>query len=73
MNVLYYKGYLGTVEYSAEDECFYGKVLGITDLFSYEGSDIEELRRDFHDGIEDYFENDSSKTPDYSTYKIMVS
>ena len=67
MDVLYYKGYLGTVEYSAEDECFYGKVLGITDLISYEGNDIDELRRDFRDGIDDYIGNDSQKITDYST------
>ena len=67
MDVLYYKGYLGTVEYSHEDKCFFGKVLGITDLISYEGSDIDELRRDFRDGIDDYIGNDSQKITDYST------
>lgn len=30
-NKLIYKGYLGTVNFSAEDEVFYGKIHGIND------------------------------------------
>src|SRR5690554_6858847 len=55
MGQLKYKGYAGSVEYSEEDNCLYGKVLGIHhDLISYEGETIEELKKDFQGAIEDY-------------------
>ena len=52
-----YKEYKGTVEYSKEDNCFFGKVLGIgNDLVTYEGSTLDELRRDFEAGVESYLQ-----------------
>ena len=36
-NIMEYKGYLGSVEFSEEDDIFFGKVLGIRSLISYEG------------------------------------
>ena len=37
-NTIQYRGYVGSVEFSEEDGTFYGKVLGIRSLISYEGS-----------------------------------
>ncbi len=34
-NVLHYKGYSARPEYSAEDQIFYGKILGTDDLIDY--------------------------------------
>ena len=31
-NTLEYKGYFGSIEFSNEDNCFYGKILGINVL-----------------------------------------
>ena len=53
-NTMEYKGYTGSVEYSDEDGLFFGKVQFIRALISYEGSNAEELRKDFHDGVDDY-------------------
>lgn len=39
---LVYKGYNGTIEYSEESKCFYGKVIGIRSLISYEGDSVEK-------------------------------
>lgn len=55
-NTMEYKGYLGSVEFSEEDALFYGKVLGIRALVSYEGSNAQELIADFHDAVDDYLE-----------------
>lgn len=55
-NYLEYKGYLGTVEYSGEDDCLYGKVMGIKDLISYEGDSLTQLKTDFHQAVDDYLE-----------------
>ncbi len=53
-NLLAYKNYNGTVEYSDEDECLYGKVVGLKSLISYEGHSIKELRQDFERAVEEY-------------------
>lgn len=55
MGCLKYKGYSGSVEYSEEDDCLYGKVLGMSrNTITYEGQDINELKQDFEGAIEDY-------------------
>ena len=53
-NTMEYQGYVGSVEFSAADECFYGKVLGIRALISYEGETAKELIEDFHGAVDDY-------------------
>ena len=55
-NTMEYKGYLGSVEFSEEDALFYGKVLGIRALISYEGTNAAELVADFHGAVDDYLE-----------------
>ncbi|PAY25110.1 hypothetical protein [Ligilactobacillus salivarius] len=54
--LLRYKDYLGTVEYSLNDKVFFGEVLGIKSLLSYQGNTIEELEEDFKETVEDYLE-----------------
>lgn len=55
-NTIQYKGYVGSVEFSEEDGVFYGKVMGIRSLISYEGENAKELLDDFHGAIDDYLE-----------------
>lgn len=55
--LLYYKGYSGSIEFSEEDQLFYGKVLGIRSLISYEGKTIQQLLTDFHKAIFRNFRN----------------
>lgn len=55
-NTIHYKGYTGSVEFSEEDGIFYGKVLGIRSLISYEGESAKELLDDFHGAVDDYLE-----------------
>ena len=50
-NLLAYKNYNGTVEYSKEDGCLFGKVTGIKSLLSYEADSVRELEKDFQNGI----------------------
>lgn len=58
MGLLKYKGYTGSVEYSAEDECLFGKVQGLRGtLISYEGSTVEEIRQDFEEAVDSYLES----------------
>ena len=53
-NTIEYKGYIGSVEFSAQDQLLFGKVQGIRSLISYEGSTVRELVEDFHGAVDDY-------------------
>ena len=53
-NTMQYKGYVGSVEFSEEDRLFFGKVLGIRSVISYDGKNAQELVEDFHGAVEDY-------------------
>lgn len=53
-NTMEYKGYVGSVEFSEEDGLFFGKVMGIRALISYEGTTARDLIDDFHGAVEDY-------------------
>ena len=55
-NTIEYKGYVGSVEFSEEDGIFYGKVMGIRSLISYEGENAHDLLSDFHNAVDDYLE-----------------
>lgn len=55
MGYLKHKGYIGTVEYSEEDDCLYGKVQGVSNAYiTYEGNNIAELKHDFEGAVDDY-------------------
>jgi len=57
MNKLEYKGYYGSIEYSKEDDCLFGKVMGMpNNLISYEGNTATELYTDFKDSIDTYLD-----------------
>ena len=57
MDYLEYKGYKGSVEYSKEDNCLFGKVQGMSKaLILYEGQTLDELREDFEAGVDSYLE-----------------
>ena len=55
-NTIEYKGYLGSVEFSQVDGLFYGNVMGVHSLISYEGETAKELLEDFHGAVDDYLE-----------------
>ena len=57
MGYLKYKGYTGSVEYSEEDKCLFGKVQGMMrDGITYEGETFEKLTKDFEGAIDDYLQ-----------------
>ena len=57
MGYLKYKGYTGSVEYSEDDKCLFGKVQGMMrDNITYEGATVEELTEDFEGAVDDYLQ-----------------
>jgi len=55
-NYLEYKGYRGSVGYSAPDRVFHGKVVGLRSSITYEGTDVDSLEQDFHEAVDGYLE-----------------
>ena len=77
-NTIQYKGYVGSIEFSEEDKIFYGKVLGIRSLISYEGENATELIDDFHQAVDDYLElcKKSGQTPETAfkgSFNVRIS
>jgi predicted HicB family RNase H-like nuclease len=55
-DILQYQNYYASVHFSAVDEVFYGKILGINDLVSFEGASVKELKTAFEEAVQDYLE-----------------
>ena len=77
-SLLSYKNYNGTVEYSKEDNCLFGKVVGIKSLLSYEGDSVKELEQDFKNVIDAYLEdceerNIKPEQPYKGTFNVRIS
>ena len=57
-NIMKYKGYWARIQYSDEDQCFFGKVEGLKhSLILFEGETVKELKKDFKDAIDHYLES----------------
>ena len=77
-NLLSYKNYNGTVEYSKEDDCLFGKVVGIKSLLSYEGDSVKKLEQDFQNVIDEYLDdcrkrNVEPEKPYKGTFNVRIS
>ena len=77
-DILQYKNYYASVHFSATDEVFYGTILGINDLVSFEGGSVKELKSAFEEAVEDYLETCEAigKTPEKTykgTFNVRVS
>lgn len=53
-NNMEYKGYLGSVEFSEEEAVFFGKIMNIRSLISYEGKNAMELSEQFREAVDEY-------------------
>ena len=51
-----YNGYYGSVEFSDEDNVFFGRIIGINDHITYEGDNVKDLRHDFEESVAEYLE-----------------
>jgi predicted HicB family RNase H-like nuclease len=51
---LKYKGYHGSIDFSAEDDCLFGRLQGINDIITYEGASVKEIKAAFKEAVDDY-------------------
>jgi predicted HicB family RNase H-like nuclease len=51
-----YKGYIARVDFDDEARIFHGKVIGIRDVVTFQGSTVEEIEKAFIDSIDDYLD-----------------
>ena len=56
MSVLTYKDYHGRFEYDADADIFHGQVMNLTDVITFQGRSIDELKQALADSVEDYLE-----------------
>jgi predicted HicB family RNase H-like nuclease len=56
-NTLDYKGFIGSVNYSNEDQILFGKIEGINDLVTYESTEVGDLIKQFKISVDEYIES----------------
>lgn len=54
MKGMEYKGYVARIEYSADDECFVGRIAGVQDIITFEGDNVKGLISAFHEAVDFY-------------------
>jgi predicted HicB family RNase H-like nuclease len=56
VSILTYRGYQGSFEYDPEADIFHGDVLHITDVITFQGRSIDELKTALAESVEVYLE-----------------
>ena len=49
-----FNDFKASIHYSSEDDVLFGKIIGIDDSITFEGSSISSLKKAFKDAVEDY-------------------
>lgn len=55
-NTIEYNGYIGSIEYSSEDRCFFGKLEMIDDLVTFEATNADDLEENFQNSVNEYIQ-----------------
>ena len=76
-NMMEHKGYLGSVQFSADYHVFYGKVEYVRSLITFEGTDVASLETAFVDAVDDYLETcqelgTTPETPFKGTFNVRT-
>jgi predicted HicB family RNase H-like nuclease len=77
-DMMTYNGYFGSVHYNDTDSIFYGKLEFIRAIVSYEGTDVDSLRRAFRKAVDDYLDfcREKGKPPEKpfkGTFNVRLS
>jgi len=63
-DVLNYKGFIGSVHFSADDKVFFGKIEGVNDLITFEGRSVDELENAFQFMVDEYIKDCATENLD---------
>lgn len=55
-NTLTYKGFTAKIEFSADDNVFVGRLIGIDDIVAFHGETVEELKDSMRESVDFYIE-----------------
>lgn len=55
-NKLTYKGFTAKIEFSADDNVFFGRLLGTKDIVGFHGETVEELKDAMRQSVDFYIE-----------------
>jgi len=70
IDVLTYKGFIGSVHFSAQDNIFFGKIEGINDLITFEGDNVMELKNAFSYVVDEHIKDcERENIPVEKSYK----
>ncbi len=77
-NILLYKGYIGSVNFSSDDEVFWGKIEHINDLITFESDNAHELKDAFERTVDEYLafckeKNIQPEKPFKGSFNIRLS
>ena len=50
-NTLSYKGFTAKIAFDPDDNIFFGRVLGVSDIIGFHGKTVTEMTSDFHNAI----------------------
>lgn len=54
--ILCYKGYEGSVEFDNSTEAYYGKLIGTSDLVTFQADTPSDVQKEFELAVDDYIE-----------------
>lgn len=58
MSMMRYKGYIAQIEYSEEDEAFFGTIINLSrDKIFFGGKTVKQLKKHMHEAIDGHIEN----------------
>ncbi|MEI8114764.1 MAG: type II toxin-antitoxin system HicB family antitoxin [Bacteroidia bacterium] len=60
-NILTYKGFIGSVHFSTDDRVFFGKIEGINDLVTFEGTTVDQLENAFKSMVDEHINDCKSE------------
>ena len=55
-NILEYKGFKAKIEFSADDNVFFGYLIGIDDIVTFHGETVKQLRKAFRESVDFHIE-----------------
>ncbi len=64
-NTLTYKGFTAKVEFSADDEVFFGRILDIDDIVTFHADTVEELKAEMAGVVDFYIETCRKKGKEF--------